>query len=193
MGATAVWCGLRVVRALRACCRVPRPAMVLAVGVVVALMSPVGAAQTRPTASLWVGGGVGGKLDDAPTASLGVRVQRVGVAFYASFDLEKFSDPSGGSGADPVIGREMESLRGFDLLYFTGVSRQLQAYTGGGYYFEKGCAQLSLSAGQRTCQAHYDKKHFTYTAGVHFSPGRIVIGYGYHTLKGHEIMVGLQF
>ncbi len=164
----------------------------LLLGNALLLLSSPAVAQTRPTASLWVGGGFGGQLDEVPIVSVGVRVQNVGLAFYQAVSLDEIPFLDGVS-ADPVSGSEVDSVRGFDLLYFTGVSRHVVAYTGGGYYFEKGCSSLLLSVVQRSCEGAYKEKRFSYTGGVHFSPNLFVVGYGYHSFKGHEIMLGLRF
>ena len=170
--------------------------LVSSVVAVLALSCPQAVAQTkqgRPSASLWLGAGIGGKLDDAFSFSVGVRVYRTGVVFYQAVGLDNLPTPAV-TGSEQVLGRERDSLRGFDLLYFNALSHSLVAYTGGGYYFERGCNRLVLTVlGERTCEGNYKKRHFSYSVGAHYSPGRIVVGYGYHGLRGHEITLGLRF
>ncbi len=160
---------------------------------VLALSSPVATAQTRSQASLWLGAGIGGKLDGALSVSVGVQVQGVGVVFYEALDFTEVvaRDLAGAALGLGPTSRRRDYVRGFDLLYFTGLTRQVVAYTGGGYYFEKGCAVFLDSNGQ--CRTSYSEKHFAYSVGVHYSPRRFVVGYGYHTFRGHEITVGVRF
>lgn len=148
------------------------------------------------TPAAWLS--VGGK-DGNTGFAVGFRGQELGVEIgginesdYSSDDVFDYPAPS--SFFTDLGEQKVDSAVGFDILGFYNPSKQVSFFGGLGLYFQEYRRIARSTALLLYTEAKDTEAEAAFSGGVQFFPsGSLMLGIGYHSIRGLNGQIGMRF
>lgn len=124
---------------------------------------------------------------------LGVEIGGINESDYSSDDIYDYPVPH--LNFTDLGEQKVDSAVGFDVLGFYNPSKQVSLYGGLGLYFQeyRRIARSNLSALLYT-EAKDTEAEAAFSGGVQFFPsGSLMLGIGYHSIRGLNGQIGMRF